>query len=239
MIALQESLAVDEPGAGCELQEDLRAGGRRPKSRRRKPKEAKTSQKKKKKKKKKPATTTSSRGETGVHARSGSHVLLVVMLALSPAARARAAVGARRDRRAEGEGAEAPRGGQHAVPRQKYKEALEQYKAAVKAWDHPAIRFNIVRCLIQLDRPVEASRQPASSRSSTARRRSRRRSTPRRSSYQKLLANQIADVEISCNAGRREGHARRPSADRQVPRQGEAPRRARPARRRRDARTAS
>ncbi len=29
-----------------------------------------------------------------------------------------------------------------------YKEALEAYRLAIKSWDHPAIRFNIVRCLI-------------------------------------------------------------------------------------------
>ena len=38
-----------------------------------------------------------------------------------------------------------------------YAQALEKYKAAVGSWDHPAIRFNMVRCLIQLDKPVEAS----------------------------------------------------------------------------------
>ena len=38
-----------------------------------------------------------------------------------------------------------------------YAQALEKYKAAVAKWDHPAIRFNMVRCLIQLDKPVEAS----------------------------------------------------------------------------------
>ncbi|MDB4956155.1 MAG: hypothetical protein JWO36_3724, partial [Myxococcales bacterium] len=37
-----------------------------------------------------------------------------------------------------------------------YVAALEQYKQAVAAWDHPAIRFNIVRCLIQLDRSLDA-----------------------------------------------------------------------------------
>jgi tetratricopeptide (TPR) repeat protein len=39
----------------------------------------------------------------------------------------------------------------------RYAEALEVYQRATAVWDHPAIRFNIVRCLIQLDRPVEAS----------------------------------------------------------------------------------
>lgn len=38
-----------------------------------------------------------------------------------------------------------------------YAGALATYRAALAAWDHPAIRFNIVRCLIQLDRPIEAA----------------------------------------------------------------------------------
>src|SRR5436190_14285543 len=39
----------------------------------------------------------------------------------------------------------------------KYSEALEAYRQALAAWNHPAIRFNMVRCLIFLERPVEAS----------------------------------------------------------------------------------
>ena len=35
-------------------------------------------------------------------------------------------------------------------------EALDKYAAAVAVWDHPAIRFNMVRCLIQLGRELEA-----------------------------------------------------------------------------------
>ncbi len=38
----------------------------------------------------------------------------------------------------------------------KYDEALATYQQALAVWDHPAIRFNIVRCLIQLGRPLEA-----------------------------------------------------------------------------------
>jgi hypothetical protein len=34
--------------------------------------------------------------------------------------------------------------------------ALAKYTEAVGVWDHPAIRFNMVRCLIQLERHVEA-----------------------------------------------------------------------------------
>lgn len=38
-----------------------------------------------------------------------------------------------------------------------YAGALASYQQALAAWNHPAIRVNIVRCLVQLDRPVEAS----------------------------------------------------------------------------------
>lgn len=78
-----------------------------------------------------------------------------------------------------------------------YPEALEKYKAAVAAWDHPAIRFNIVRCYIQLDRPVEASDNLARALEYGA--------APldeavysEALSYQKLLANQIGDLEVAC-----------------------------------------
>jgi len=79
----------------------------------------------------------------------------------------------------------------------KYGEALEQYKQAVDAWDHPAIRFNMVRCLIQLERPVEAydslvlalkygdaPLEEAVYSEALA--------------YEKLLLGQIAEVEVSC-----------------------------------------
>ncbi len=81
---------------------------------------------------------------------------------------------------------------------QRHKDALEKYQAAVAAWDHPAIRFNIVRCLILLDRPVEASENLVLALQYGA--------EPLEDqvyqealSYQKLLANQTADVEIACD----------------------------------------
>jgi tetratricopeptide (TPR) repeat protein len=81
---------------------------------------------------------------------------------------------------------------------QKYKEALEKYQAAIASWDHPAIRFNVVRCLIQLDRPVEASDNLQAALKYGA--------EPLEEavyqealSYQKLLANQIGDLEVSCS----------------------------------------
>ncbi len=79
----------------------------------------------------------------------------------------------------------------------KYAEALEQYRAAIASWDHPAIRFNVVRCLIQLDRPVEAAdnlklalKYGAAPLEDTV--------YTEALSYQKLLANQIAEVAVDC-----------------------------------------
>lgn len=79
----------------------------------------------------------------------------------------------------------------------KYAEALEQYRQAVKTWDHPAIRFNIVRCLIQLEKPLEAFEQVKLALAYGA--------APfddtiynEAVSYEKLLANQIGELEVSC-----------------------------------------
>jgi hypothetical protein len=78
-----------------------------------------------------------------------------------------------------------------------YLGALALYTEAVAKWDHPAIRFNIVRCLIQLDRPVEANDnltlalkygaaplEEAVYREALA--------------YQKLLGNSVATVHVRC-----------------------------------------
>ena len=79
----------------------------------------------------------------------------------------------------------------------KYSEALEKYKAAVAEWDHPAIRFNIVRCLIQLDKPVDAGDNLKLALKYGA--------APLEEAvyaealaYEKLLANQIGDLAVSC-----------------------------------------
>src|SRR5262245_7917782 len=39
----------------------------------------------------------------------------------------------------------------------KYIEALDAYRSTLKSWNHPGIWFSVVKCLIQLDRAVEAS----------------------------------------------------------------------------------
>ena len=79
----------------------------------------------------------------------------------------------------------------------KYADALEQYRQALAEWDHPAIRFNMVRCLIQIDRPVEASDELDQA--------LRYGAAPLGDSlyaealgYRKLLAGQIAELEVTC-----------------------------------------
>ena len=79
-----------------------------------------------------------------------------------------------------------------------YRGALEHYRAAIASWDHPAIRFNIVRCLIQLERPIEASDELKLALKYGA--------APLEDavyhealSYQKLLASQIGELELRCD----------------------------------------
>lgn len=40
-----------------------------------------------------------------------------------------------------------------------YRDAASAYELALASWDHPAIRFNLAKTLIALDRPIEASDQ--------------------------------------------------------------------------------
>jgi tetratricopeptide (TPR) repeat protein len=79
----------------------------------------------------------------------------------------------------------------------RFKEALETYRLAVAAWDHPAIRFNMVRVLIQLERPIEAFDELTKA--------LRYGKEPfdeaiynEALNYEKLLATQIAEIEVSC-----------------------------------------
>jgi hypothetical protein len=80
----------------------------------------------------------------------------------------------------------------------KYTEALEAYRHALEAWNHPAIRFNIVRCLILLKRPLEASedlelalRYGAAPFDASIYREAL--------AYQTLLASEIGELEIECH----------------------------------------
>ncbi|HEX5060862.1 MAG TPA: hypothetical protein VFV99_15955 [Kofleriaceae bacterium] len=81
--------------------------------------------------------------------------------------------------------------------KQSYREALEKYQDALRAWDHPSIRFNIVRCLIQLDRPVDAYDNLKAALKYGAE--PLEENVYREAlAYEKLLANEVAEVEIKC-----------------------------------------
>src|SRR5512144_2903101 len=79
----------------------------------------------------------------------------------------------------------------------KYVEALDKYTAAVQVWDHPAIRFNMVRCLVQLGRNLEAYEDLEKA--------LKYGQAPLEETvyaealaYQKLLSTQIGDIKVTC-----------------------------------------
>lgn len=79
----------------------------------------------------------------------------------------------------------------------KFVEALAKYHAAIKEWNHPAIHFNAVRCLIQLDRILEAaeSLEQALKYGADPLNKDVYREAL---SYKKLLAGRIGDLDIAC-----------------------------------------
>ncbi len=81
---------------------------------------------------------------------------------------------------------------------QAYQEALERYREALRDWDHPAIRFNMVRALVHLGRPLEAYENllPAMAYGAAA---LTKEVHAEALSYRKLLEGQIATVEVSCD----------------------------------------
>lgn len=80
----------------------------------------------------------------------------------------------------------------------RFREALAVYKEALQSWDHPAIRFNVVRCLIALDQPLDAftnleralafGKEPFEEQIYTE-----------ALNYQRLLAGQIGELEVTCS----------------------------------------
>lgn len=80
----------------------------------------------------------------------------------------------------------------------RHKEALALYEKALAAWDHPAIRFNVVRALVVLDRPIAAQENlekalaygPEPLEDAVYR---------EALNYQRLLAGMIGDLEIRCD----------------------------------------
>jgi hypothetical protein len=75
--------------------------------------------------------------------------------------------------------------------------ALAKYQAAIQQWDHPGIRFNVVKCLVQLDRTLEAVdnldaalKYGAAPLDETV--------YGEALAYQKMLANQVSMVSVEC-----------------------------------------
>ena len=80
----------------------------------------------------------------------------------------------------------------------KAKEAAASYEQALVAWDHPAIRFNLVRALIALDKPLEAFENLERALAYGA--------APLEDqvygealNYQRLLAGQIGTIALRCD----------------------------------------
>ncbi len=80
----------------------------------------------------------------------------------------------------------------------RYKDALAKYEAAAAIWDHPAIRFNMVRAQVALDRPLDAYDNLEKALAYGA--------GPleetvfqEAQNYQRLLAKQVSYLAVSCD----------------------------------------
>jgi hypothetical protein len=79
-----------------------------------------------------------------------------------------------------------------------FPQSVAQYREAIKCWDHPAIHYNLALALINLDQPIEVFDQlniavlygadPLG-----------QDKYDHAKEYLKLVAGQLADVEVSCN----------------------------------------
>src|SRR3569832_1869349 len=103
----------------------------------------------------------------------------------------------RRLRRADGAGEAGVDEATELFVEHRYPEALERFRAALAIWDHPALRFDIVRCLIQLDRPLEAADNLVHA---LAYGKAALPGTTYEQAleFQKLLANQLGDLTVRC-----------------------------------------
>ena len=79
----------------------------------------------------------------------------------------------------------------------KHREALAKYQEAVADWDHPSIRFNMVRALIALDHPLEAY-QSLEKALAYGKGPLEAHVYDEALNYKRLLDGMIATLEISC-----------------------------------------
>jgi hypothetical protein len=77
--------------------------------------------------------------------------------------------------------------------------ALEQYRLAIQEWDHPAIRANMVVCLINLGRPVEAYESALLALKYGPAPHTKPEVYAETLNYRKLLEGQIASVQVICS----------------------------------------
>ncbi|HTE53782.1 MAG TPA: hypothetical protein VK698_23165 [Kofleriaceae bacterium] len=80
----------------------------------------------------------------------------------------------------------------------RYAAALEQYRLAIRAWDHPAIRANMVVCLINLGRPLEAYESALLALKYGPAPHQKPEVYAETVNYRKLLEGQIAALRVSC-----------------------------------------
>jgi hypothetical protein len=76
--------------------------------------------------------------------------------------------------------------------------ALEQYRLAIRVWDHPAIRANMVVCLINLGRPLEAYESALLALVYGPAPLDKPEVYAETLNYRKLLEGQIATLQLSC-----------------------------------------
>ncbi len=80
----------------------------------------------------------------------------------------------------------------------RFAQALAIYKEAIRHWDHPAIRFNMAVCLINLDQPLEAKDSLERSLAYGDRPLGGDDLYQQGLTYRKLLDAQLARVKVSC-----------------------------------------
>lgn len=89
--------------------------------------------------------------------------------------------------------------GNELLVQNKYAEALQRYEDAIKVWDHPAIRANMVVCFINLGRTLEAYENADLALRHGEGPYKRREIYVETKNYAKLLDGQVAKLEIRCD----------------------------------------
>ncbi len=92
--------------------------------------------------------------------------------------------------------------GNELLVQNRYAAALEQYELAIRAWDHPAIRANMVVCFINLARPLEAYESALLALQYGPAPLDKPEVYAETQNYRKLLEGQIGVLEVSCGEPR-------------------------------------